>query len=126
MGPVLGSLAFLPNDPLFDWPGEPVHLRLSDAQRQRELTAMIDAMAREQTSDCDRSNMALFHHAGLLSVWVSRTAGQLAGLQTQSPGTRLDTAAHRMAEGCADQAHPDQGHPLEQRFAPRLSHCSYP
>ena len=98
MGPVLGSLAFLPNDPLFDWPGEPVHLRLSDVQRQRELTAMIDAMAREQASDCDRSNMALFHHAGLLSVWVSRTAGQLAGLQTQSPGTRLDTAAHRMAE----------------------------
>jgi AraC-like DNA-binding protein len=98
MGPVLGSLVFLPNDPLFDWPGEPAHLRLNDVQRQRELTSMIDAMAREQANEFDRSNMALYHHAGLLSVWISRTAEELAGTQVQSQGTRRDTAAHRMAE----------------------------
>ena len=43
MGPVLGSLVFLPDDPMFDWPVEALHLRLNDVQRQRELTAMIDA-----------------------------------------------------------------------------------
>ena len=98
MGPVLGSLVFLPSDPMFDWPGDALHLRLNDVQRQRELTGMIDAMSREETSDCARSNMALFHHAGLLSVWVSRTADELAGTQAPSPGTRRDTAAHRLAE----------------------------
>jgi AraC family transcriptional activator of pobA len=98
MGPVLGSLVFLPDDPMFDWPVEALHLRLNDVQRQRELTAMIDAMSRERDSGCDRSNMALYHHAGLLSVWVSRTADQLAGTQPPSPGTRLDTPAHRLAE----------------------------
>lgn len=98
MGPALGSIAFLPDDPSFDWPGEPIHLRLNDVQRQRELTAMIDAMAREQASECARSNMALFHHAGLLSVWISRTAKALEETQAPSPGTRLDTAAHRLAE----------------------------
>lgn len=98
MGPVLGSLVFLPNDPIFDWPGAPLHLRLNDVQRQRELTAMIDAMGREQSSDCPRSNVALYHHAGLLSVWLSRTATALADTQAPSPGTRTDTAAHRLAE----------------------------
>lgn len=98
MGPVLGSLVFLPNDPMFDWPVEALHLRLNDVQRQRELTAMIDAISRERDSACDRSNMALYHHAGLLSVWVSRTADALMNTQPQSPGTRSDTPAHRLAE----------------------------
>ena len=83
MGPVLGSVVFLPNDPAFDWPGKPLHLRLSDVQRQRELTAAIDSMSREHESDCDRSNTALYHHAGLLSVWLQRTAEaiKLAGMK---------------------------------------------
>ena len=98
MGPVLGSIVFLPNDPTFDWPPEALHLRLNDVQRQRELTAMIDAMSREQASNCARSNMALYHHAGLLSVWLSRTAADLADKQPTSPGMRVDTAAHRLAE----------------------------
>lgn len=98
MGPVLGSLVFLPNDPVFDWPGEAIHLRLNDVQRQRELTSMIDAMARERDNANDRSNTALYHHAGLMSVWVSRTSGELAVTQAGSPGTRPDTTAHRMAE----------------------------
>lgn len=98
MGPVLGSLVFLPGDPMFDWPGEPLHLRLSDVQRQRELTGMVDAMSREQASACSRSNMALYHHAGLLAVWLGRMAEEAGESLTRSPGTRLDTAAHRMAE----------------------------
>ncbi|NND22456.1 MAG: helix-turn-helix transcriptional regulator [Silicimonas sp.] len=98
MGPVLGSQVFLPGDPTFAWPGEALHLRLNEVQRQRELTGMIDNMAQERARGSTRSGMALYHHAGLLSVWLSRTADELAGTQPPSPGTRLDTAGHRLAE----------------------------
>lgn len=98
MGPVLGSLVYLPNDPMFDWPGQPMHLRLSDGQRQRELTGMIDAMNREQSSDCDRSNMALYHHAGLLAVWLSRMADMTEGAHVPAPRAQVETAAHRLTE----------------------------
>ena len=98
LGQVLGSLVFLPNDALFDWPDEPLHFRIQQVQRQRELTAMIENMLREQTSGTDRANLALYHHAGLLGVWLSRAAEEMGATQPQSPGTRLDTAAHRLAE----------------------------
>jgi AraC family transcriptional regulator, transcriptional activator of pobA len=98
MGPVLGSVVFLPRDESYDWPAEAIHLRLHESQLQRELTAMVDAMSREVASKCERSNMALAHHAGLLSVWLSRTAEAYADAPNPSPGTRVDTAAHRMAQ----------------------------
>ena len=44
MGPVLGSVVFLPGAQEYDWPGEPMHLRIHEAQSQRELTGMIEAM----------------------------------------------------------------------------------
>ena len=61
-------VVFLPRDESYDWPAEAIHLRLHESQLQRELTAMVDAMSREVASKCERSNMALAHHAGLLSV----------------------------------------------------------
>lgn len=120
MGPVLGSLVFLPNDPAFDWPGSTVHLRLNDVQRQRELTAMIDAMAREHDSDCARSNMALYHHAGLLSVWLLRTSGASDEQGTEAR-SRPDTAAHRLAEAFTALIERDFRQPLGvQHYAQRL------
>lgn len=98
MGPVLGSVVFLPDTPAHDWPQEPLHLRLHDVRLQRELTATIDAMLKEQDSDCALSNAALSHHAGLLSIWLSRTAEAHADTPNPSPGVRVDTAAHRLAE----------------------------
>lgn len=98
MGQVLGSIVFLPNASVFDWPDDALHLRLGDVRRQRELTGMIDAMSRELEDSNERSNLALYHHAGLLSVWLTRTASELAETQPLSPGVRRDTAAHRLAE----------------------------
>ena len=97
-GPVLGSVAFLSNDPAFDWPVEPLHLRLHEVRVQRELTGMIDAIQREADSGCDHSNRALTHHVGLLSVWLARIADVYADAPNPSQATRLDTAAHRLAE----------------------------
>ena len=98
MGPVLGSVAFLPDDPQLDWPVEPIHLRIHEAQPQRELTGIIEDMQREAARQDDRTNRALAYHTGLLSVWLNRTAETYAALPNQSGATRLDTAAHRLAE----------------------------
>jgi AraC-like DNA-binding protein len=98
MGPVLGSVVFLPDAPAYDWPQEPLHLRLHDVRLQRELTATVDAMQKEQDSSCSLKNTALAHHAGLLSIWLARTAEAHADLPNPSLGVRVDTAAHRLAE----------------------------
>ena len=73
-------------------------MRLHDVRLQRELTATIDAMLKEQDSGCLLSNAALSHHAGLLAIWLSRTAEAHADAPNPSPGVRVDTAAHRLAE----------------------------
>ncbi len=98
MGPVLGSLVFLPDEPSLDWPVEPMHLRVHEAQQQRELTGMIEAMQREAESGENHANRALTYHAGLLSVWLARISEAYAHLGNTSSATRLDTAAHRLAE----------------------------
>ncbi len=98
MGPVLGSIVFLQDDPGLDWPVEPLHLRIHETQQQRELTGMIEAMQRELTRGEEHSNRALVYHSGLLSVWLSRIAEVYAELPNPSSATRLDTAAHRLAE----------------------------
>ncbi len=98
MGPVLGSVVFLPDSPEFAWPDEPLHLRIQDVKHQRELTGLIEAMSQEANSSEENAQRALYHHAGLLSVWLARTAEYHVGIQRPSQATRLDTAAHRLAE----------------------------
>lgn len=98
MGPVLGSVAFLPDIPDIAWPDEPLHLRIQEARYQRELTGLIENIAREAEVGDEHVERALMHHAGLLSVWLARTASKHANASMQSTATRLDTAAHRLAE----------------------------
>lgn len=98
MGPVLGSVVFLPDEASLDWPVEPMHLRINEAQQQRELTGLIEAMNREANGGEDHANRALMYHAGLLSVWLARISEAYAHIPNPSAATRLDTAAHRLAE----------------------------
>lgn len=98
MGPVLGSVVFLQDEPSLDWPMEPMHLRIHETQQQRELTAMIEAMQRELSRGEDHANRALAYHSGLLSVWLTRIGEVYADAPNPSTATRLDTAAHRLAE----------------------------
>jgi len=98
MGPVLGSVVFLPDEPSLDLPVEPMHLRIHEAQQQRELTGIIEAMQREASAEDEHANRALTYHAGLLSVWLSRVGELYAHHPNASSATRLDTAAHRLAE----------------------------
>lgn len=121
MGPVLGSLVFLPDGQEYDWPGEPLHLRIHEAQAQRELTAIIEAMQREASGGEELADRALAHHAGLLAVWLTRTAESHADLPNPSPATRLDTAAHRLAEAFTALVERDFRNPAGvQHYASRL------
>lgn len=54
-------------------PDEPQHLRLRDVQAQAELTAILDAMQREQNTARPFLDEAMTAHAALLSVWLRRT-----------------------------------------------------
>ncbi|MEO1536897.1 MAG: helix-turn-helix transcriptional regulator [Pseudomonadota bacterium] len=98
MGPVLGSVVFLPDEISLDWPVDPMHLRVHEAQQQRELTGLIEAMQREASGGEEHANRALTYHAGLLSVWLARIGDLHADQAHGASATRLDTAGHRLAE----------------------------
>lgn len=98
MGPVLGSVVFLPDHPELDWPAEPIHLRVHEAQQQRELTGIVEAMQRETGGEDELAHRALLYHAGLLSVWLSRISEAYAALPSAAGATQMDSAAHRLAE----------------------------
>ena len=98
MGPVLGSVVFLPDSDDFFWPDEPRHLRIQEVRFQRELTGMIESISREAASSSELASRALMYHAGLLSVWLARTSETHTNARNSADATGLDTAGHRLAE----------------------------
>ncbi len=70
-------------------PDAPSHLRIRDAFAQSELTALLEAMQREQSGGRAFAAEALSAHAALVSVWLRR---QLAAQETPAP----ETAAQRL------------------------------
>jgi AraC-like DNA-binding protein len=111
MGPVLGSVVYLPDEETLDWPGEPMHMRINEAQHQRDLTAMIEAIQREAAGSADHANRALTYYAGLLSVWLARASEAQDALPETTTTTRLDNAAHRLAEAFTALIERDFRHP---------------
>jgi AraC-like DNA-binding protein len=97
-GPVLGSVVFLPDDDGFDWPLEPMHLRLHEVQLQRELTGLIDNMQREISNGVPHAARALGYHAGLLSVWLMRTGEAHTEASSAGQSVVEDSAGHRLTE----------------------------
>jgi len=92
---VFGSAVFLPPALGESLPADTVHLRLRDAQRQAELTGLIDALARELQSDAPGHDRAVTLHAGLLTVWLERQIAAPSGQVTEarSPAARRLVAA---------------------------------
>ncbi len=68
-------LSFAPGHGL-SLPLTPLHLRIRDGQAQAELTGHLEAIQREQQSDSSVRDMAMLHHAGLISVWLHRQMAQ--------------------------------------------------
>ena len=71
-------------------PDEPLHMRIRDSLAQAELTAEVDAMAREIAGHRPRSLEALEARVRLVSVWLHRQSA--AGVVETPP----DTAAFRL------------------------------
>jgi AraC-like DNA-binding protein len=96
VGNVHGQAIFFPRGVDFGLPADPMHLRLRDANVQGEITALVDAMEREVNRGQPGMDRALFHHAGLLAVWLERQAA----LQPAEAALR-PKAAIRLAEAYA-------------------------
>ena len=82
-------------DPAARMPAEPVHLRVPNGQMQAELTAEIDAIAREAAQPHPRQAQAIAARLSLVSVWLHR----------------------RIAEGAADAPRDSAQTRLVRRFA---------
>lgn len=87
---VLGQILWLPKSVAGDWPSEPMHLRLREASRQRELTGLIGRIEEELASDADLSEEAARLHTDLLAIWFARAVAEDVS-RAERPETR---AAH--------------------------------
>jgi AraC-like DNA-binding protein len=94
-GQVFGTALWFPRACAIGLPEEPAHLRFRDAQEQAELNALIDNLQRELERELPGRERALFHHAGLLAVWLER---QIARGQEQAIHT---DASRRLAAAFA-------------------------
>jgi AraC family transcriptional activator of pobA len=75
-------------------PAEPQHLRVRDVMAQNELTAILDAMQREQSTHRAFGEEAARAHAGLLSVWMRRSLSSMEdGHAPRTPAAERLTAA---------------------------------
>ena len=115
---VFGSMIRLTETNGFDWPSEPLHLRLREVHLQRELTGMIDAMEREQNADAPAKSQAIVHHEGLLSIWFERTRIADAAVSTD---TKQPDAAVRLSEAFTALVERDFRKPVGvQHYAAKL------
>jgi AraC family transcriptional activator of pobA len=67
-----GTVCTVPAGGAVLMPDEAMLLRIRDVQAQAELTAILEGMHREQTSDRAFVDEALDAHAALLTVWLRR------------------------------------------------------
>lgn len=67
-----GQVCLVPAGGPLLMPDTPTHLRIRDAQNQVELTAIFEAMQREQNQQRVFMDEALDAQAGLLTVWLRR------------------------------------------------------
>jgi AraC family transcriptional regulator, transcriptional activator of pobA len=95
VGTVHGQAIFFPRGVDLGLPATSLHLRLRDATVQAEITALVDAMERELNRDQPGMDRALYHHAGLVAVWLER---QAAALSPADRATSRPKASVRLAE----------------------------
>ncbi len=90
---VAGMIVVFPAgiEDMLELPEEPLHLRLSDADRHSELNRLIDALQTELENGAVASERALLSHAGLLSVWIERQ------ISREEEAVRRENATSRLA-----------------------------
>jgi AraC family transcriptional activator of pobA len=84
-----GAVCLIPPGGPVLMPDEPQHLRIRDVAGQNELTALFEAMQREQTTAGHFMDEALNAQATLISVWLRRA-------MISHPDDRRPKAAERL------------------------------
>lgn len=80
-------------------PQDTVHLRLRDADRQIELSNLVDDLQREMAKGTERADRAMMCHAGLISVWLDRQIDAIdEGDLERKSGQRLVNAFTALVE----------------------------
>lgn len=69
---VFGTAVFIPNDLTAALPTIPLHLRIRDSSSQSEITGVLDNLQRELDGALPERIRAVYHHTGLLNVWLNR------------------------------------------------------
>ena len=82
---VFGTAVFLPPSPGIAMPDSPLHLRIRDNTAQNELSALLQDMQAEATSDRPLRDTALLHLSGLLGIWLARQAEAAKGEEAKKP-----------------------------------------
>lgn len=88
----LGYAVLIPDAAGTTLPDEPQILRVRESMQQAELTSVIDAMQREQTTHRPFGEEAMRAHAGLLSVWLRRALAAEPETLTTKAAERLSAA----------------------------------
>lgn len=73
---IFGTACFFGSGCDLPLPPQPLHLRIRDSAPQAELTALLDAIQREADQARPGRERAIYHHLGLISVWLERQAAQ--------------------------------------------------
>ena len=84
-----GAAAFISPDLKLGFPDRHLHLRVRDAVNQSEATSILDNLKREIELGEPESARAIFHHAGLLSVWFVRAQNKHMASTEQGKRTQL-------------------------------------
>ncbi len=98
---VAGTIIVFPQDSeeQLGLPQDSVHLRLRDADRQIELSNLVDNLQREMEKGTARASRAMMCHAGLISVWLDRQLEALdEGDNKPKSGQRLVNAFTALVE----------------------------
>jgi AraC family transcriptional activator of pobA len=89
-----GLVCEVPSGGAVPMPDRPQHLRIRDVARQNELTAIFEAMQREQNGQRPFMDEALNAEANLVSVWLRRA-------MIDHPETERATAGERLVRAYA-------------------------
>lgn len=97
VGPqVFGQILTLPKSVAEDWPDHPVHLRLRDVIRQKEVIGLLDNLEKELNSSKAGHTRAASHYAGLISVFFERL------METEAAHVTEETSATRLVAAYTD------------------------
>lgn len=88
-----GLAMVVPPDAAVPLPEGHHHLRIRDVHAQQELTALVEAMQREQSGGHDFHAAAARAHATLIAIWLKRALIAEPGPATATPGAEARIAA---------------------------------